>query len=386
MRNIAIFTGVDIRTFGGGERYAIELANRLKDSNVTIFSNIEKNNRVTTEEIEKMLHNNVKLKFYNTIKLPILKICPLTYSFLKSILDIKNFDVVYNMDQYFPITNINVLFACRLFNKRYVLGIHNPDFFADKPNNPSLAKNIVFPIYNFFRRIIVSMIPNIHVINKDDKLTLLNWRYKHNIFYVPHFSYNEIKEEHIKNNNKKFIALFVGRLYVRHKGLDLLAKIIDYVLTRNNKIIFHVIGSGEDGESLIKNLLTKYPKNIVWQGFIQDNELTKAYSESSIFVMPSRVESFGLSLLEAQSNGLPVVAFDIKGPKDIINTSIQGTLIQPFDVTKFSEAILTNYKLWKENSKYLKIKRRITKIIKDKFGYSVLEDKITKMIYAGKNE
>jgi len=376
MRNIAIFTGVDIRTFGGGERYAIELANRLKNSNVTIFSNIEKNNRLTSEDIRGMLHDNVKLKFYKTIKLPVFKILPLNYSFLKSISEIKNFDVVYNMDQYFPITNLGILIVCKLFRKKYVLGIHNPDFFADRANNPSLIKNIIFPIYSFFRSMIVSAIANIHVINNDDVLKLKEWHYEGKVYYIPHFSYKISKKT--ENNSKKFIALFVGRLHIRHKGLDLLSKIIEDVLNKNKKIIFHIVGCGEDGEHLIRTLAQKYPKNVKWFGFLSDKKLDYEYKKSSIFVFPSRIESFGLTLLEAQSNGLPAIAFNVKGPSSIMAKQYQGRIIESFNTDQFSNMILKYYKLWK-NKGYYTLKKKIARNIKENYGYEALEPKINEL-------
>jgi len=69
--------------------------------------------------------------------------------------------------------------------------------------------------------------------------------------------------------------------------------------------------------------------------------------------MTSRIEAFSLVTLEAQAYGLPVIAFDIKGPHDIIKNDFQCKLIEPFKIEDFVEAILYYYKLW-EMVNYLK--------------------------------
>jgi len=77
-------------------------------------------------------------------------------------------------------------------------------------------------------------------------------------------------------------------------------------------------------------------KNIELCGYATDVE--KEFLDSSIFVLTSRYEGFGLVLLEAQSCGLPCVSFNCKeGPAEIIDNGVNGFLIDPFDVSDFAE-------------------------------------------------
>jgi hypothetical protein len=70
-KKLAIFTGSDIRTFGGGERYVVELVKRLKNHfDITVYSFTDKNNlRVNDRKIRRML-NGVALKYYRAIIMP----------------------------------------------------------------------------------------------------------------------------------------------------------------------------------------------------------------------------------------------------------------------------------------------------------------------------
>ena len=65
------------------------------------------------------------------------------------------------------------------------------------------------------------------------------------------------------------------------------------------------------------------------------------YLNSSVFLLPSRFEGFGLVIIEAMSCGLPVVSFDCEnGPRNIINNGKNGILVPAFDVDDYADKIL----------------------------------------------
>lgn len=72
------------------------------------------------------------------------------------------------------------------------------------------------------------------------------------------------------------------------------------------------------------------------------NNMGKAYSDASFFILSSRVEGFGLVLAEAQAHGLPVVTFDTIGPSEIVNDGVDGFIISKIGNTHdFAEKIIT---------------------------------------------
>lgn len=69
----------------------------------------------------------------------------------------------------------------------------------------------------------------------------------------------------------------------------------------------------------------KYP-DAVFLGAMQGERLADAYAAADVFVFPSRTDTFGLVLLEALASGVPVAAFPVCGPKDVIGDAPVGVL------------------------------------------------------------
>ena len=79
-----------------------------------------------------------------------------------------------------------------------------------------------------------------------------------------------------------------------------------------------------DGPAL-STLTRKYPQ-AVFLGARQGEALAQAYAAADVFVFPSRTDTFGLVLLEALASGVPVAAFPVTGPRDVIGTAPVGVL------------------------------------------------------------
>lgn len=83
----------------------------------------------------------------------------------------------------------------------------------------------------------------------------------------------------------------------------------------------YVVGGGP----MLRELKAKYP-DVHYTGYVDDETLAAFYAAADVFVFPSRSETFGLVLLEALASGLPVAAFPVTGPLDVIGNSKVGTL------------------------------------------------------------
>jgi glycosyltransferase involved in cell wall biosynthesis len=82
-----------------------------------------------------------------------------------------------------------------------------------------------------------------------------------------------------------------------------------------------VVGDGPE----LMALARKYP-HAVFLGARQGEALAEAYAAADVFVFPSRTDTFGLVLLEALASGLPVAAFPVTGPRDVIGAAPVGAL------------------------------------------------------------
>jgi glycosyltransferase involved in cell wall biosynthesis len=118
------------------------------------------------------------------------------------------------------------------------------------------------------------------------------------------------------------IALYVGRIAVEKNLEDFL------------KMDWHgskaIVGDGPDLEELKR----KYP-DVYFAGAKTGAELASHYRSADVFVFPSKTDTFGMVLIEALASGLPVAAYDVTGPKDIITTAALGAVDQ-----KLSDAAL----------------------------------------------
>jgi glycosyltransferase involved in cell wall biosynthesis len=72
-------------------------------------------------------------------------------------------------------------------------------------------------------------------------------------------------------------------------------------------------------------LMRKYPQ-ATFLGARQGEALAQAYAAADVFVFPSKTDTFGLVLLEALASGLPVAAFPVTGPRDVIGSAPVGAL------------------------------------------------------------
>src|SRR3954466_14260758 len=82
-----------------------------------------------------------------------------------------------------------------------------------------------------------------------------------------------------------------------------------------------IVGDGPARAALER----KYP-DAVFLGARHGEELAEIYAAADIFVFPSKTDTFGLVLLEALASGLPVAAFPVTGPRDVIGTAPVGVL------------------------------------------------------------
>lgn len=178
------------------------------------------------------------------------------------------------------------------------------------------------------------------LINKYDEFIVLNdiekiqWK-KHKVKVISNpLSFYSAQVSDLEN--KKVIS--VGRLEYE-KGFDILIEVWKLVVDKHKDWILEIYGEGslkEELEKKIKKL--KLENNLFLKGL--SNNIKEKYLESSICVISSRTEGFGMVLIEAMTCGLPLVSFDCPfGPKTIISDGIDGFLCENENVGKMAERI-----------------------------------------------
>ena len=126
--------------------------------------------------------------------------------------------------------------------------------------------------------------------------------------------------------------LFVGSL-VRQKGVDILLKAFKSVKKDIDSNLI-IVGDGKKRKALERLAGARNLKDVYFLGSKRD--LKSIFKKSSVLVLPSREEGFGLVLLEAMANGVPVVASDTGGIPEIIEDGKNGLLFKTGDFEDLS--------------------------------------------------
>jgi len=191
------------------------------------------------------------------------------------------------------------------------------------------------------------------------------------IFTVSNTTKNKLKEEYNVNNDKIFVfpngikwrniknlrlnkkdkgklkLLFVGRLEERKGLLFLINSLAIYKKKFKEKFILNIVGKGDNRKykEVVKKLILE--EEIIFKGYLSDEELNNYYRNSDIFIIPSQMEGFGLTILEAIQFGIPIIGTNRGAIPEILKDYNRGFLVDYGDCKCMANTI---------NSVYVEIK------------------------------
>ncbi len=131
----------------------------------------------------------------------------------------------------------------------------------------------------------------------------------------------------------------VGRLHYQ-KGFDRLLEAFALCRDERTDLHLHIVGEGPERASLEQQVQRlQLEQHVTFHGFVRD--VASIYPQMAVLVMSSHYEAFGLVLVEANTFGVPVVAFDCDfGPAEIIVEGVNGYLVPQNDIRGLADAIL----------------------------------------------
>lgn len=144
--------------------------------------------------------------------------------------------------------------------------------------------------------------------------------------YIPN-SVDRVPKNTSSLEEKRLVS--VGRLS-KEKGFIDLLKVYKQVLKTNSDWVLDIIGDGAERKTLEEYISkNNLEGKVTLHGFQGKDYIDKILHKSSIYVMTSFTESFGIVLIEAMSHGIPCIAFSsAEGAREIINSGENGYLIK----------------------------------------------------------
>lgn len=307
---------------GGVERVIANLFNKLVETfDITILTTddtgsayyLNKNiNRISIGSPRILNMNKSKLYRACQVAISIIK----NHFYLKKI--IGEYDVIYVASH---LTSLELFLLGNEARQKTIVSVHDA---FDASNG----------IYQFIKRKVYPKMRYISCPTTTDTKKYADLGCKS--VYIPHLS--TFRPE--KKNKINKIAINVGRLTSDKQQLLLLE--IWNELKVKNKLsgwTLKIIGDGElrtELEAYIaKNKMEDCARLIGRTDSIQDY-----YEEAGLFLFTSRMEGFGMVLLEAMSYSVPCISFDCdSGPRDIIKNRVNGYLVDCFDVDEYRKII-----------------------------------------------
>jgi glycosyltransferase involved in cell wall biosynthesis len=139
-------------------------------------------------------------------------------------------------------------------------------------------------------------------------------------FNPRHRDINLWEKHHVSQAHRLF---FCGRIS-EEKNLPLLADIFREVCRRRSDVALVLAGEGPYTTKL-KEKLAGLP--VYFMGVQNDDGLAPLYASSDLFIFPSRTDTLGQVIMEAQASGLPVLVSDEGGPKEVVDDGLTGRVL-----------------------------------------------------------
>lgn len=236
---------------------------------------------------------------------------------LRKCLNSIDFDYIYTTT---PLNSYEVHKANKNLDKKMVISEHASAYAVNR-------------VYRYLKNKVYPKARCISVPNKSDCKVYRDMGC--NTIYLPHI--NSFPKRKMNNCNSK-IALNIGRL-TPDKRQDELIRIWNSV-NRNGWELW-IVGSGEEKKRL-ETIIETYNLSDSVKLFDFTQNISKVFEKASLFLFTSRMEGFGMVLLEAMSFGIPCISYDCpSGPRDLIINGVNGYLIENNNINAFVKKLNT---------------------------------------------
>ena len=184
------------------------------------------------------------------------------------------------------------------------------------------------------------------------------------------FACNETSRREIRNEfgiaEDNFVIGYIGNFAPRKGHLQLITAYAEVLkLVPNARLLLVGRGRLQEVSDLIGRL--GLGRRIIFAGWRKD--VSKCLNAMDVFVQPSLSEAFSQVLVEAMGVGLPVIATDVGGAKEVITNHFNGILISSDDVDAITHSL---HKIWADSDFATTIANNGSQSVRDRFGVEIM--------------
>lgn len=175
---------------------------------------------------------------------------------------------------------------------------------------------------------------------KEDRVFVI----KPDIYMLPELGF------HSKSQNK-FVYLFPATM-MSYKNHKILLEALDIAIKQNPALVdtIEIVFTIDKLPEGLKNISIENARIIKCVGNLQYKQMVELYNRCDCLLFPSKVESFGLPLIEAASLGVPIVAADLPYAREVLNIYRNVEYIDPNSAEKWA-FVLLNYRKYSKGDK-----------------------------------
>jgi glycosyltransferase involved in cell wall biosynthesis len=156
------------------------------------------------------------------------------------------------------------------------------------------------------------------------------------------------------------------------------------------------VGTGESHLRLIKLVEElKLKRSVTFYGHVDEQEKAKLLAKSWAAIQPSQMEGWGITVIEANAAGTPVIASDVNGLQDSVNNGLTGILVPAGNVSQFANAMMSiadddvmrinlseQARLWAKNFDWSKSAELFYSLIGKNFGQGTLTPSYSDSVFS----
>ncbi len=178
-------------------------------------------------------------------------------------------------------------------------------------------------------------------------------------------SFRQVNARHLREADARWFRagtatlLYSGRLG-KEKNLDLLAEVFERLRSEGLPVRLLIVGDGPE-QAALEQQLAQHKNDVCFTGRLDRDILKALYQLSDVLVFPSTSDTFGMSVLEAQTLGLPALVSQCGGPQEIIVDGKTGYALDTTSVERWIDTCRTlvearlsnpaNYHAWRDEIK-----------------------------------